>query len=188
MPITRRDALALLGAAMAAPALAAAPASRVTAHAFGFDRPSGPRIDLAAHAGKPVLVVNTATACGFAPQLAGLQGLWTRFGTRGLLVLAVPSNDFGGQEPHDGEAVAEAARAQYGATFPFAARTPVRGPLAHPFYRWAAAERPGETPRWNFHKYLIGPDGALAASFPTSVEPADPRIVRAVGAALEGAA
>jgi glutathione peroxidase len=103
-------------------------------------------------------------------------------------VLAVPSNDFGGQEPHDGEAVAEAARAQYGATFPFAARTPVRGPLAHPFYRWAAAERPGETPRWNFHKYLIGPDGALAASFPTSVEPADPRIVRAVGAALEGAA
>ncbi len=135
----------------------------------------------------PILVVNTATACGYAGQLAGLQTLWTRFGDRGLTVIGVPSPDFGNQEPLDGPAIAEAARKNHGVTFPLTAKTRVKMPGAHPFYRWAAAERPAETPRWNFHKYLIARDGTLAAAFATQVEPTDPRVISGIAAALDQA-
>jgi glutathione peroxidase len=186
MPIVRREALVLIGGLLALPARAAAPGqSAVTAAAFGFDRPEGGRLALADLAGKPVLVVNTATACGYAPQLSGLQQVWTRFGARGLTVVAVPSGDFGNQEPLEGAAIVEALRRSHGVTFPVVAKTSVTGPNAHPFYRWAAAERPGETPRWNFHKYLVGRDGHLAAAFPSAVEPTDPRLVTAVARELD---
>ena len=183
MPIRRRDCLALI-AALAAGGTRAAPAAETTAGAFTFDAPDGGRLPLADYAGKPILVVNTATACGFAPQFSGLQGLWTRFGARGLTVLAVPSPDFGNQEPLDGAAIAEAARGSHGVTFPVADKTHVRGPAAHPFYRWAAEQRPGQTPQWNFHKYLVGRDGTLKAAFATPVDPSDPRIVGAIVAEL----
>ena len=110
-----------------------------------------------------------------------------RFGERGLTVIAVPSPDFGNQEPLDGLAIAEAARKNHGVTFPVTAKTHVRGPAAHPFYRWAAAEKPGNTPSWNFHKYLIDRDGTLIGAFPSNVEPNDPRIVTAVANALPAA-
>ncbi len=142
---------------------------------------------LSAYAGRPILVVNTATACGYAGQLAGLQTLWTRFGDRGLTVIGVPSPDFGNQEPLDGPAIAEAARKNHGVTFPLTAKTRVKMPGAHPFYQWAASERPGETPRWNFHKYLIARDGSLAAAFATQVEPTDPRMVSGIAATLDQA-
>ncbi|MFF8801386.1 MULTISPECIES: glutathione peroxidase [unclassified Methylobacterium] len=181
MTIRRRECLALLALFAAAPARAgeAGPAG-----AFAFDKPGGGSLPLADLAGKPILVVNTATACGFAPQFAGLQGLWTRFGERGLTVIAVPSPDFGNQEPLDGIAIAEAARKNHGVTFPVTDKTHVRGAGAHPFYRWAAEQKPGQTPQWNFHKYLIGRDGTLRAAFATPVDPSDPRIVSAIVAEL----
>ncbi|GJD97902.1 glutathione peroxidase [Methylobacterium iners] len=180
MSIHRRNALLILGSLVAG----AAHAGDVKAEAFAFDKPEGGKLALADLGGKPILVVNTATACGFAGQFVGLQSLWTRFRDRGLTVIAVPSPDFGNQEPLDGMAIAEAARQNHGVTFPITARTHVRGPQAHPFYRWAATEKPGSTPAWNFHKYLVGRDGNLAASFATQVDPTDPRIISAIAGEL----
>jgi len=153
--------------------------SRITAFAFSFPALDGGDIKLADYAGKPVLVVNTASLCGYTPQYAGLQELWTRYRDRGLLILAVPSNDFGGQEP-GGAADIHGATHGYGVTFPIAAKAVVKGPSPHPFYKWAASERPQDTPRWNFHKYLIGRDGNLVASFPSAVEPTDSRVIAAI--------
>ena len=181
MTLLRRDALVLIGAALALPARAAAG----KATDFAFDTPEGAPLPLQRFAGRPILVVNTATACGYAGQLSGLQTLWTRFQDRGLAVIGVPSPDFGNQEPLDGVAIAEAARKNHGVTFPLTAKTRVKMPAAHPFYVWAAAERPGETPRWNFHKYLIARNGALAGAFATQVEPNDPRVISAIAAELD---
>lgn len=164
-------------------AQAGAPAanmSRVTAFAFRFARLDGGSIDLADHAGKPILIVNTASLCGYTPQYAGLQELWTRYRARGLLIVGVPSNDFGGQEPGDAAAISATAEGQYGASFPIAAKADVDGDRAHPFYKWAATQRPLERPKWNFHKYLIGRNGMIAASFPSAVEPTDPRVIAAI--------
>lgn len=190
MILPRREMLLLLGAAVAVPARAAdrgdARQSGSGAAAFAFDKPEGDgAMPLSAYAGRPILVVNTATACGYAGQLAGLQTLWTRFQDRGLAVIGVPSPDFGNQEPLEGAAIAEAARRNHGVTFPLTAKTRVKMPNAHPFYRWAAAEKPGETPRWNFHKYLIARDGSLTAAFATPVEPTDPRVISAIAAELD---
>ena len=154
--------------------------SRVTAFAFHFAGLSGGDIQLAEYAGKPILIVNTASQCGYTPQYAGLQELWKRYRDRGLLIVGVPSNDFGGQEPGTAADIAETAQHHYGATFPIAAKAVVKGAQAHPFYKWAASERPHEVPRWNFHKYLIGRDGLIAASFPSEVEPTDARVIAAI--------
>jgi glutathione peroxidase len=187
MRTDRRRVLALLaGSAVTpgwlAPALAQAPAmSRVTAYAFSFaGLEAGDQIKLADYAGKPILVVNTASLCGYTPQYAGLQQLWTRYHERGLMIVAVPSNDFGGQEPGGAHDITSTARGEYGVGFPLAAKAQVKGPSLHPFYKWAASERPLETPRWNFHKYLIGRSGHIAAVFPTDIEPMDARLINAI--------
>jgi glutathione peroxidase len=184
--IDRRRALALLGSTIAAPALAPsafaqAPAmSRPTAYAYSFTSLDGSALPLAEHAGKPILVVNTASQCGYTPQLAGLQQLWARYRDRGLLIIGVPSNDFGGQEPGGPAEINKTAHGEYGVSFPLAAKTEVKGPAAHPLYKWAALERPGEGPKWNFHKYLVGRDGHIAAVFVTQIEPTDLRVIAAI--------
>jgi glutathione peroxidase len=150
-----------------------------TAWEFFFAGLKGDEIRLGDFRNRPVLVVNTASQCGFTPQYAGLQQLWTRYGPRGLTIIGVPCNDFGGQEP-GGVAEIEATQQGYGVTFPLAAKSRVTGMAAHPFYRWAAGEKPGETPRWNFHKYLVGRDGHIAASIPTATEPTDSRVIAAI--------
>jgi glutathione peroxidase len=181
MPIDRRNILTLLAGLAASPALAQAPAmSKLTAFAFSFPALDGGSIRLADHAGKPILVVNTASLCGSTPQYAGLQDVWTRFKDRGLLLVGVPSNDFGGQEPGGVAEIDETAHHQYGVTFPITAKADVKGPNAHPFYKWAAGELPNATPQWNFHKYLIGRDGHIAAAFPSAVEPTDTRVITAI--------
>lgn len=158
--------------------------SRVSAYAFSFPALSGDDIRLAAFSGKPLLIVNTASLCGYTPQYAGLQQLWTEFHDRGLTIVGVPSNDFGGQEPGGAAEIAATAHQQYGVTFPIATKTVVKGENAHPFYKWAAEVRPRDVPRWNFHKYLIGPDGNIADVFPESVEPSDTRVKTAIARAL----
>ena len=176
----RRTVLALLASATAGPAFTqGAGMSRISAHTFSFTALDGGSIELSAHAGKPILVVNTASQCGFTPQLAGLEELWRRFGEKGLLVVGVPSNEFD-QEPGDAAAIVETAHGKYGVSFPIAQKAALKGPAAHPFYRWAAAEQPEQTPRWNFHKYLVGHDGRLAAAFDTRVEPTDARVIEAI--------
>src|SRR4249919_1651056 len=166
--------------AAAGRALAQGAVSRVTAYAFSFPALAGGDIRLADYAGHPVLVVNTASLCGFTPQYAGLQQLWSEYQGRGLIIVGVPSNDFGGQEPGGASEIAETAQHQYGVAFPMAAKAVVKGADAHPFYKWAAKARPTEVPRWNFHKYLIGRDGYIAEVFPEAVEPLDTRVKTAI--------
>ncbi len=165
-----------------------AQSSRITAYAFSFAGLDGQDIRLADHANRPILVVNTASQCGFTPQYAGLQNLWTRYRDKGLFMVGVPSNDFGGQEPGGASEIDKTAHGEYGITFPIAAKAVVRGVEPHPFYKWALAERPLEGPRWNFHKYLVGRDGHIAASFPSAVEPEDPKLLAAIGKELESKA
>jgi len=182
--IDRRQVLVGLGAcslwpARAIQAEAQTSMSRATAYAFSFKTLDGAELSLAAQTGKPVLVVNTASLCGYTPQYSGLEALWQRYRARGLLVIGVPSNDFGGQEPGGASEIHDTAH-RHGVTFPLTEKVSVKGDTAHPFYRWAALQRPGETPRWNFHKYLVGRDGALSASFASATEPTDPRMIVAI--------
>jgi len=194
MTLLRRDFIASLGglAALSGP-LAAAPqtatpgreaADGTGAHGFGFARPDGGQFRLADYRGRPILIVNTATACGYAHQFGTLEQLWQRYAARGLMLIAVPSNDFGGQEPLEGAAIAAAVRVSHGATYAFADKTRVNGPDAHPFYRWAALRRPTEVPRWNFHKYLIGREGELVGGFSSNADPVGPQLVQAIGREL----
>ncbi|WP_024338069.1 glutathione peroxidase [Bradyrhizobium japonicum] len=185
--MNRRTMLSATLASVLAPATRAfadGGMSRVSAYAFSFPALSGDDIRLAAFTGKPLLVVNTASLCGYTPQYAGLQELWDEFRDRGLTVIGVPSNDFGGQEPGGSNEITQKAHHQYGVTFPVTAKAVVIGAQAHPFYRWAAAARPKDAPRWNFHKYLIGRDGYIADVFPAAVEPPDTRIKTAIAKAL----
>jgi glutathione peroxidase len=175
---------ALTGPAAVRPAQAEAAMSQITAYAFSFPALSGNDIRLAEYTGHPLLVVNTASLCGYTPQYAGLQALWSEFHERGFAIIGVPSNDFGGQEPGGAADIAETAQHQYSVTFPIAAKAVVSGAGAHPFYRWAAQARPKDVPRWNFHKYLIGRDGKIADVFASAVEPADTRIKTAIARAL----
>jgi glutathione peroxidase len=159
----------------------------MSAHEFSFPGRDGGTIAMADFKGKAVLVVNTASACGYTPQYAGLERLWKDNRERGLVVLGVPSNDFGAQEPGNEAEIKEFCETKYGVDFPMTAKQQVIGGDAHPFYKWIV-EQVGEdaAPRWNFHKYLIGPDGELAALWPSDVEPDDPRILKAKDDALSG--
>jgi glutathione peroxidase len=127
-------------------------------------------------------VVNTASFCGHTPQYAALQRLHERYQGRGLVVLGVPSNDFN-QEAASNQQVREFCDAQFGIEFPMAAISHVKGPEAHPFFRWAA-ERGGGEPRWNFHKYLVARDGRGVRGFATRVTPDSIELLRAIDSAL----
>jgi glutathione peroxidase len=117
-----------------------------------------------------LLLVNTASQCGFTPQYAGLQKLHETYGTRGLVVLGVPSNDFGAQEPGGETEIAKFCETGFGVTFPMTAKQKVIGGTAHPLYRWIATELgEGAAPRWNFHKYLFGRHGQLIDAYPSKV-------------------
>ncbi len=109
---------------------------------FSFPRARGRRYQARRFCRPSLAVVNTASLCGYTPQYAGLQELWTEFHDRGLMIVGVPSNDFGGQEPGGATEIAETAQHQYGVTFPIAAKAVVKGANAHPFYKWAAEARP----------------------------------------------
>jgi glutathione peroxidase len=187
--INRRHLLTTLlgGAAAAAVSRAGAQTSRMTAYGFSFAGLKGDEIRLADYAGKPILVVNTASQCGYTPQYAGLQELWTELKDRGLMIIGVPSNDFGNQEPGGPHEIDDIAHGRFGISFPIAAKTVVKGPNAHPFYKWAAEARPRDLPRWNFHKYLVGRDGYLADVFASDVEPMDTRVKTAVARSLSAA-
>lgn len=158
-------------------AIRQAGAGQLSAHDFAFAGIDGTPVRLADYAGQPVLVVNTASKCGYTYQYEGLQALQERYRDRGLVVVGVPSDDFGGQELDTDSAVKEFCEVNFNIDFPMSAITPVRGRSAHPFYVWARRELgENQAPRWNFHKYLVGPDGRLVAAFGTNVDPASPQI------------
>jgi glutathione peroxidase len=182
--VSFRTLLALLALAFpaAGTTVQAAPAS---AFDFGFTAIEGEPLPLAKFKGNVLLVVNTASFCGYTPQYQGLQELWSRKEAEGLVIIGVPSNDFGGQEPKAEAEIKTFCQGAFGVTFPLTTKEVVSGEQAHPFYRWAATELGGASqPRWNFHKYLVGRDGQLIASFGASVEPLSDTLRAAIDAAL----
>lgn len=132
-------------------------------------------VSLCQFKGKVVLIVNTASQCGFTPQYEGLEALYRRYKDRGFVVLGFPANDFGGQEPGSSQDIARFCQVNYGVSFPMFAKTSVVGPGANPLYRDLAAQS-GKRPQWNFHKYLVDRTGAVVASFDSAVPPRDARI------------
>ena len=156
------------------------------AHAAGcpalLDR-SMPRLqdekpqNLCQYSGKVVVIVNTASYCGFTSQYKGLEALYARYRERGLVVLGFPSNDFGSQEPGSNQAIADFCENTFGVKFPMFSKTSVVGRDTNPLYR-QLAEKTGDHPRWNFHKYLIGRDGQTVRSYASGVDPKNPAFVR----------
>ena len=147
---------------------------------------SGESIGLADKAGKVLLIVNTASKCGFTPQYAGLEALWRKFRDRGFEVIAFPCNQFGGQEPGDAAEIASFCLLNYGVSFPVMAKVKVNGADAAPVYRWLKSEAPGlfgtERIKWNFTKFLIGRDGKVAGRFSPADKPEN--LERAIEALL----
>jgi glutathione peroxidase len=160
-------------------------AHAVSAHDFRFTAIEGGELPLANFKGKAVLVVNTASQCGFTPQYDGLQALWRAYRDRGLVVLGVPSNDFGGQEPGSNAEIKKFCEVNFSVDFPMTEKVAVKGAAAHPFYKWAEKELGAmAAPKWNFHKYLVAPDGRLVDWFSTPTGPEADRLRKAIEAAL----
>lgn len=152
---------------------------------FTFEAIDGKPMPLSAFTGKVLLVVNTASFCGYTRQYEGLQKLWQDYEAKGLVVIGVPSNDFGEQEPKSDGEIKEFCQGAFGVTFPLTSKCAVKGKDAHPFYACASEAMGGKsTPGWNFHKYLVGRDGKLRAAFPSQVTPDHADLVGAIERAL----
>jgi glutathione peroxidase len=139
--------------------------------------------NLCQYSGQVILVVNTASYCGFTPQYEGLEKLYAQYGKRGFTILGFPSGDFGNQEKADNKEIADFCYNTYGVKFPMFAKSSVKGKDANALFA-ALTKDTGQAPKWNFHKYLIGRDGKVIASFPSQVEPLDPRLVTQLEASL----
>lgn len=169
----------------ATPPMSAAEAARRTAWDFNLTAIDGEPMPMKAYRGKVVLLVNTASFCGFKKQFAGLQALQDRYGPQGFTLIGVPSGSFKDQEYGSNKEIADHCQTT-GIRFPMAEKSPVVGAQALPIYKWAAAKvGAGDTPRWNFHKYLIGRDGRLIRAFGTTTDPSDPGLNAAIGEALK---
>ena len=162
------------------PAKAGCPA--VLRHTFNRLQDEAPQ-DLCQYAGKVVLVVNTASYCGFTKQYEGLEALYEKYAPRGLVVLGFPSNDFGQQEPGSAKEIADFCFNTYGVKFPMFAKTSVKGDDANPLHA-SLARTTGQAPKWNFTKYLIDRQGKMVEHFPSKVTPQDPQLVAKIEQAL----
>lgn len=156
------------------------------AFTFSFKKlASDAPLDLGPFAGRVLLVVNVASACGYTSQYRELESLYEAKQAKGLVVIGVPCNEFGRQESGAEGEIAAFCDSTYRVSFPMAGKVEIIGPGRHPFYRWVTAELGEDAlPRWNFHKYLIGRDGAIVDSFPSSAQPLGPQMLAAVDKAL----
>ena len=137
----------------------------------------GKPAQLSTQRGKVLLIVNTASQCGFTPQFGGLEQLWKDYRDRGLVVIGFPSNQFGGQDPGGNDQIASFCEMNYGVSFPMMAKIDVNGPEADPLYRWLCAEAPGllgsKAIKWNFTKFLVDKSGKVVDRFAPQTKPAD---------------
>jgi glutathione peroxidase len=144
-------------------------------HEFVFRSLTGATMPLDRWKGQPLLLVNTASECGYTPQYAKLQSLWEEYRPNGLIVLGVPCNDFGAQEPGDDQAIHEFCTTRYSVTFPMTARQSIIGEHPHPLFIAMREEYTSQVlPSWNFFKYLFGREGNLIEHWPSKVEPDEP--------------
>jgi len=156
-----------------------------TAWDFSFRGIDGGALPVSDFRGKVLLIVNVASQCGLTPQYAGLEELWRQRRDRGLVVLGVPANDFGAQEPGTESEIKTFCETRFAVDFPMTAKEHVIGSEAHPMYKWIAGEL-GEdaAPKWNFHKYIFGRDGSIAGTFGSRTPPDAPELLAAIDAAL----
>ena len=168
-------------AAAEAPAAAAEPA-KPSIYGFKMKRLDGTDASLSDWSGKVLLVVNTASKCGYTPQYQGLQALHTKYGPKGFEVLGFPSNDFGGQEPGTSEEISKFCISMYDVNFPMFEKIKVKGDERAPLY--ALLSDAYGAPQWNFHKYLIDKQGRPVQAFPSKVEPGSPEVAQAIEAQL----
>jgi glutathione peroxidase len=179
--MTRCGILAIAAALALGPSREAAAGDVANAHAFSFTAIEGGPLPLDGFAGRPVLVVNTASMCGFTYQYAALQRLYDAYRQRGLVVLGVPSNDFGNQEPGSATEIKQFCEANFDVDFPLTEKVHVTGTQSHALFAWLRLQLgDGAGPRWNFHKYLISPDGRVVGAWPSTVEPDATQITTAV--------
>ena len=147
-----------------------------TVYDFQAQQITGQPVDLSQYKGQVMLIVNTASACGFTPQFAGLETLHKTYGERGLVVLGFPCNQFGGQDPASNDKIAEFCQLNYGVSFPMMAKVDVNGADAHPLYQWLCAEAPGllgtKAIKWNFTKFLVAKDGQVLKRYAPTDKPA----------------
>lgn len=157
------------------------PCPRLLDHTFPRLQDDAPQ-HLCQYQGNVVLIVNTASFCGFTQQYEGLEKLYARYKDRGLVVIGFPSNDFGNQEPGSNQQISEFCSNTFGVKFPMVAKTSVKGSKANPLFR--ELSRLSEAPGWNFHKYILDRDGRLVRSFSSMVSPSDRRFVTEIERAL----
>ena len=157
------------------------------AYNFTFDAlMSETPVALSDYAGKVMLVVNTASRCGLTGQYEGLETLYQKYQDKGLVIIGVPSNDFGGQEPGTDTEIAQFCRINYGVSFPMTSKYSVKGSKAHPFYVWAKNTLGfGTAPKWNFHKYVIDRQGMLVEYFHSTTAPDSRRLLKVIEKLLE---
>ncbi|HYC64342.1 MAG TPA: glutathione peroxidase [Reyranellaceae bacterium] len=157
----------------------------MNAHDFGFRTIDGDPLPMKSFAGKPVLMVNVASYCGLTPQYTDLEKLHETYGPKGLVVLGVPCNDFGAQEPRAEGEILKFCQSLYGVKFPLTSKEKVIGAGAHPLYQWIGSQLGEEAlPKWNFHKYLIGKDGELVETFGSRVSPGAAEVKQAIERAI----
>jgi glutathione peroxidase len=181
-PEASASAAAASPAAGEAPAAAAAEPAKPSIYGFTMKRLDGTEASLSSWSGKVLLVVNTASKCGYTPQYQGLQALHTKYGERGFEVLGFPSNDFGGQEPGSSEEISQFCISMYDVNFPMFEKIKTKGDERAPLY--ALLSDAYGAPQWNFHKYLIDKHGRPVQAFPSKVEPGSPEVAQAIEAQL----
>jgi glutathione peroxidase len=152
-------------------------------HEFSMNSIDGQPVSLAGYKGKAVLLVNVASRCGYTPQYAGLEALYRKYKDRGLVVIGVPANNFGGQEPGSNTEIRNFCSRTYGVTFPMMAKVSVKGADQAPLYQYLTSSLGGEV-KWNFTKFLAGKDGRPVARFEPKVTPDDPELAAAIEKAL----
>ena len=156
------------------------------AYDFKFNDLDGREINLNEFKSKVIVVVNVASQCGFTNQYEDMQKVWDKYQDKGVVILGVPSNDFGKQEPGTSEEIKNFCEAKFGITFPMTEKVSVKGENAHPFYIWAR-ENHGKSaiPKWNFHKIIIGKDGKVLDTFTSMTNPSSKKFIKAIEKALD---
>ena len=156
------------------------------AYDFNFNDLDGSNLSLSEYKNKVIIVINVASQCGFTKQYEDMQKIWEKYQSRGVIILGVPSNDFGNQEPGSSQEIKNFCEAKFGINFPMTEKVSVKGENAHPFYKWAKKNHgKSAVPKWNFHKIIIGKNGKIVDTFASITNPSSKKFVEALEKALD---
>ena len=153
---------------------------------FKFNDLDGSPLNLSEYKNKVIVIINVASQCGFTKQYEDMQKVWKKYQSKGIVMLGIPSNDFGKQEPGNNKEIKNFCEAKFGITFPMTEKVSVKGENAHPFYKWAKQNHgKSAVPKWNFHKIIIGKDGKIADTFASVTNPSSNQFIKAIEMALD---